>query len=199
MAKRGDTFNIIEEQLKRARAKREAPPAGDVETARVMKGLTDPAPGLERLTSSLAKLTKSLSQGGKKASAKYGASGPKVRGGLSSSDMAVLKRERTRAGKERGVVRARAGGLLKKTKGGNPRGDGIGRRSAPSRSPRDTDHWRTSAPHVAPGASPRLSRKSGSGERQKPRPGLPGKRTSEKRGPVGSVYWLSRNASAGER
>ena len=122
MAKAGDTFNIIEQQVKKARKRREEVP-GSAEISRMMRSFEDSDPATEKLTSSLRKLRESL---GKKQKQPRQVS-RQVRWGLSGSDMGALKREKMRVAKERNIKGARAGGLVGKKKVGRHRGDGIAR------------------------------------------------------------------------
>lgn len=124
MAKTGDTFNIVEEQLKRARQKRDTSTVAERETARAMRSFEDPDPGMARLTTSLGKLQKSLARQSKGATP---SKGRQVRMGMSASDIGALKREKMRVPKERNIKGARAGGLVGKKKVGRHRGDGIAR------------------------------------------------------------------------
>ena len=122
MAKAGDTFNIIEQQVKKARKRREEAP-GSAEISRMMRSFEHPDPATEKFTSSLRKLRESL---GKKQKQPRQVS-RQVRGGLSGSDMGALKREKMRVAKERNIKGARAGGLVGKKKVGRHRGDGVAR------------------------------------------------------------------------
>lgn len=122
MAKAGDTFNIIEQQVKKARKRREEVP-GSAEISRMMRSFEDSDPATEKLTSSLRKLRESL---GKKQKQPRQVS-RQVRWGLSGSDMGALKREKMRVAKERNIKGARAGGLVGKKKVGRHRGDGVAR------------------------------------------------------------------------
>ena len=125
MAKTGDTFNIVEEQLKRARQKRDTSTVAERETARAMRSFEAPDPGMERLTTSLGKLQKSLARQSKGDTSSK--KGRQVRMGMSGSDIGALKREKMRVPKERNIKGAQAGGLVGKKKVGRHRGDGIAR------------------------------------------------------------------------
>ena len=118
-------MNLVQEQLKRARAKQDEPLQ---ELRREISSFVDPDPGLKRLTRSIAKVDKALSKGPAK-DPQYGQKKDRVKGGFTKRDRAALAKDKLRLAKERGrVAGARAGGLISKKANPKHRGDGAAQR-----------------------------------------------------------------------